>query len=104
MGGARGCRGSDASCRGGVRAAHAGAVGGEAPLALPVLEAANEARVGLDAGALAPDEVEGGVVGHVVGVYEVRDHDRGRTRHALENAKTKEFEEEGEARRVRDAF
>ena len=101
--GAAGRGETDASRRGGAGAADGGALGREAPLALPVLEAADEARVGLDAGALAPDEVEGGVVGHVVGVYEVRDHDRGRTRHALKKAKTKE-EEGGEARRVRDAF
>lgn len=50
---------------------------------LPVLEAANEARVGLDARAFAFHEVEGGVVGHVVGVDEVSDHDGGGTRHAL---------------------
>ena len=103
------------SCGGRVGAAHAGAVWGRAPLALPVLEGADEARVGFDAGALALDEVEGGVVGHVVGVYEVRDDHCGRARHALRSGMRVragdaagaegEEEEEGEARgRVRDAF
>ena len=82
-GGGDDTRAGRASCRGGAGAAHARALGGEAPLLLPVLEGADEARVGLDAGALAADEVEGRVVGHVVGVDEVRDDDRRRARHAL---------------------
>lgn len=36
----------------------------------------DETRVGLDTGAFALDEVEGGVVGHVVRVDEVRDDNR----------------------------
>lgn len=47
------------------------------------MHAPHEAGVGLDAGAFALDEVEGGVVGHVVGVDEVRDDDRCRSRYAL---------------------
>ena len=114
MGGRKLGRGAS-SCGGRVRAADAGAVGGRAPLALPVLESADEARVGLDAGTLALDEVEGGVVGHVVGVYEVRDDHCGRARHALRegcgcaeadmDAEEEEGEgEKGKARRVRDAL
>ena len=61
-------------------------MGREAPLLLPVLEAANEARVGFDAGALALHEVECGVVGHVVGVDQIGDDHCGRARHALEDA------------------
>ena len=80
--------GRDASCRGGGGATYGGALlGSEPPLLLPVLEAANEARVGLDAGALALDEVKGGVVGHVVGVDEVGDDDGGRAGHTLEKRK-----------------
>ena len=75
-----------ASRRGGVRAAGARTLGREAPLLLPVLEAANEARVGFDAGSLALHEVEGGVVGHVVGVDQIGDDNCGRARHALEDA------------------
>ena len=37
------------------------------------MDAPDEARVGLDACPLALDKVEGGVVGHVVCVDEVRD-------------------------------
>ena len=79
--------GRDASCRGGGGATYGGALlGSEAPLLLPVLEAANEARVGFDAGSLALYKVEGGVVGHVVGVDQIGDDHCGRARHALEDA------------------
>jgi hypothetical protein len=51
-------------------------VGAGAPLLLPVLEAGDEARVGLDARALGLDEGEGLVVRHAVLADEIRDHDR----------------------------
>jgi hypothetical protein len=44
-------------------------------LAFPFLQAFDKARVGLNACAFALDEVKGSVVGHVMGVDEVRDHD-----------------------------
>ena len=46
----------------------------------------DEPGVGLDAGALALDEVKRGVVGHVVCVEQIGDDHCGRARHALEDA------------------
>lgn len=40
------------------------------------MDALDETRVGLDARAFPLDHVERGVVGHVVGVDEIGDHDR----------------------------